>query len=1138
MQSQVNTGVRFEEGAIMKLFNVLCIVAGVLFFSCTQVEDIGKTTVRPESVTIELSASVYNELLQPQQTVMPGTPVIAGYELLGSISGEQISLGLFTTLTGATVTLTAGTWNFTLRAKDGAGAVVLEGVLSSIAVSTSDKTLSFVLKPLVSGVGSVNVELVLPAGHTITSVDTVFNEAVVTPAVAVSAGKITFSKTGIATGSYLLVFKLKEATGAVSATVTEIIRIYPNLTSIKSMTLTTADFNAPPGAAPSLLTVTGGSGIDPVTVPADFTWVDNSNNETGFELYWSHNTGSGTITIPAATTSYTMQAVRGKTYTLKIRALNSFGSSGYSNELSGIGVPWLITYNSMGGTAVAAMDRQNGQTLTAPDPAPTKGDDVFLGWYREESGTTAWIFGEEPVTSSMTLYAKWGRLIAGFNFDTLDDTKPSEGDQAISLVMTDITYSEGSPGTTKSLAFNGITSKIQITGADGYTDNAAPWTVAAWVKPQMGSGSYTLTAGSVDWHGIRVWRDAGNIQRPGVTCSNGDITSLTASISPDIWTHLVMANDGITVKVYLNGQYHSDMPSGAEALGLPISWIGASYGGTSDFFKGLMDQLYFYDIALDQSGVTNLYNKVFSGGSGTQIDPFIVSTGKQLDAVRYFRGKYFSQSANIDLTGIGVYDQTNGVYLWSSIGKTGSEFTGGYNGNNYSITNLLNSYITSVDVVGGLFGVISGADLQNINVTGELSIAESVIATGMLAGIVEGDSMISNCQAHGTINSGIEDINVIIGGLVGKTNHATISDSRSTVDIGGNAGIGGGITGHMISGLIERSFSIGTVNVIGNAGGLVGKIEPMVDTDSVIITRSYSKASAKTGGVQDSASGGLVGRIYTEASAAININNSYANGIVESGFYPGGLVGSVGYATGTPTITIQNCYAAGPIGGVGVPGGLISVASGTETTPNCFYDSETTGVISGNTTAEMITQSTFLTWTFGAGNWTIIEGSSYPYFDWQGTVNIPKPNYPFWGDTWSASVTGGDVNYTAEQSVTPSTKELYLQYNNNGLDPGAGVPVQTWTYTATASKDGTLRFTWEYSGSHASVDANATLKYFVNGVYTDLVPQTVTNGEFNFLSTGTVIINVEINDSYGFQVIGSNGDTNSTLSGTVNIISE
>ena len=49
-----------------------------------------------------------------------------------------------------------------------------------------------------------------------------------------------------------------------------------------------------------------------------------------------------------------------------------------------------------------------GQPLEEPNPAPTRENYDFVGWYKEASGTNEWNFDTDIPYSSVILYAKWG----------------------------------------------------------------------------------------------------------------------------------------------------------------------------------------------------------------------------------------------------------------------------------------------------------------------------------------------------------------------------------------------------------------------------------------------------------------------------------------------------------------------------------------------------------------------------------------------------------------------------------------------------------------------------------------------------------------------------------------------------------
>lgn len=67
---------------------------------------------------------------------------------------------------------------------------------------------------------------------------------------------------------------------------------------------------------------------------------------------------------------------------------------------------WLVSFNSMGGSAVQSQSVADGEKATEPT-APTKDGYTFDGWYSDLALTTAWDFSTDVVTSDVMLYAKW-----------------------------------------------------------------------------------------------------------------------------------------------------------------------------------------------------------------------------------------------------------------------------------------------------------------------------------------------------------------------------------------------------------------------------------------------------------------------------------------------------------------------------------------------------------------------------------------------------------------------------------------------------------------------------------------------------------------------------------------------------------
>jgi filamentous hemagglutinin family protein len=151
------------------------------------------------------------------------------------------------------------------------------------------------------------------------------------------------------------------------------------------------------------------------------------------------------------------------------------------------------------------------------------------------------------------------------------------------------------------------------------------------------------------------------------------------------------------------------------------------------------------------------------------------------------------------------------------IGDWATPFTGQFNGQNFSISNLsIGGYASRVGLFGtvGVGASISNVGLINPNVSGSWSV-------GALAG--ENGGTISNSYVimrptdvvSGTSSSGV-------GGLVGY-NYGTISSSYvSGGSVNGGAWTAGGLVGWNVGTISNSYMSGGTVTGGSNVGGLVG----------------------------------------------------------------------------------------------------------------------------------------------------------------------------------------------------------------------------------------------------------------------------------------------------------------------------
>ncbi|MFV1883403.1 MAG: T9SS type A sorting domain-containing protein [Balneola sp.] len=316
----------------------------------------------------------------------------------------------------------------------------------------------------------------------------------------------------------------------------------------------------------------------------------------------------------------------------------------------------------------------------------------------------------------------------------------------------------------------------------------------------------------------------------------------------------------------------------------------------------------------------------FAGGDGSGGDPYQISTAAQLDSVRNHLGSSFILTANIDLN-TSPYNTGSG---WEPIGSNTSQFTGSFDGNGFTISNLFIDRSSTQYI--GLFGFTSStATLTNVALT-SVDITGSTY-TGGLLGLNNGTVIES--YVKGSVTGG-----GIVGGLIGLSQGTgTISDCYTEVTVSGTGGVGG-LVGNFNGGTMSTSYSLGSVTGGEGTGGLVGG-------NNSTILNSYSLASVSS----NSSSGGLIG---------VNFG------------------------------TITNTYSAGAVSDISASGGLTG-SNGTDT--NSYWNTETSGKSSssdgsGLTNTEMKAEASFSGWDFTT-IWNIDEGSSYPYL--RTNTQSPSP---------------------------------------------------------------------------------------------------------------------------------------------------
>lgn len=292
-------------------------------------------------------------------------------------------------------------------------------------------------------------------------------------------------------------------------------------------------------------------------------------------------------------------------------------------------------------------------------------------------------------------------------------------------------------------------------------------------------------------------------------------------------------------------------------------------------------------------------------GAGSSIDPYLIANKSQLldFATNCSGATSVTCNSNIDI----IDDIDMSGETWVRIGDQALSYTGEIDGRSNTISNI-NFGATAPN--SGFIGQATSATIRDLNLDNISINMSNTSFGGILVSLASGGS-VDNVHVSGVITSCNSDC----GGLVGRSNGSTISNSSANVRVTGGSRLGG-LVGNNDNGVINNSFAVGDLVGSGSyIGGLIGS----GGQNSGTITNVYALGNV-TG---DSAVGGLIG-LHSRSST---FSNCFATGKVTAGessgdSNAGGLVGSSITSTGTQRY--QNCYAIGDVYGEGNNvGGLI-----------------------------------------------------------------------------------------------------------------------------------------------------------------------------------------------------------------------
>jgi len=185
-------------------------------------------------------------------------------------------------------------------------------------------------------------------------------------------------------------------------------------------------------------------------------------------------------------------------------------------------------------------------------------------------------------------------------------------------------------------SFNGSDQKIITANTITTPTN---FTVSAWIKPSvLNLDQKIITNQGSDGKGLKLGLYSNNKAEvefyagfPFLNRNESGGTTLNTSN----WYYVQGIYDGTNLKTYVNGEFDRSIAASIEAVGSTLK-IGVEYGGTSNYFNGIIDEVRLSNVAKSADWIKTEYqNQLYPSNTGTGLSgglPFICYYGS-LEAI-------------------------------------------------------------------------------------------------------------------------------------------------------------------------------------------------------------------------------------------------------------------------------------------------------------------------------------------------------------------------------------------------------------------------------------------------------------------------------------------------------------------------
>lgn len=208
-------------------------------------------------------------------------------------------------------------------------------------------------------------------------------------------------------------------------------------------------------------------------------------------------------------------------------------------------------------------------------------------------------------------------LIASYNFDeTSGSTAANSADNKFHGLIYGASRALGKSG--NALQFGAPNSRVNITTyGDGkpMTFPNDTISIAAWIKADsITSGTYSHIIGNSPG-GIETFRLQLNGDKLQFLLNDGStyssIITSNLQLSANTWYYIVLAYDGTTANIYINGALDNSVTISFHLLSVyNMLYVGAQYNGSSctNQFHGIIDELKLYNEMLSPTTIKQYYD--------------------------------------------------------------------------------------------------------------------------------------------------------------------------------------------------------------------------------------------------------------------------------------------------------------------------------------------------------------------------------------------------------------------------------------------------------------------------------------------------------------------------------------------------